>query len=89
MIVRWSRRALGDLVAIVVWIERDNVRAARALVKSIRTKTKRLADFPFMGRMGVYGDIRECIVHKNYIVSYRVRRDTVEIVQVWHIAQRR
>lgn len=89
MVVKWSRRALGDLVAIISWIERDNVRAAQALMKNIRTKTKRLADFPFMGRMGVYGDIRECVVHKSYIVSYRVRRDSIEIIQVWHMAQKR
>ena len=86
MTVRWLRRALKNLSAIVAWIERDNPLAARALVKSVYKKTKRLADFPFMGRSSEYGDIREFVVHKNYLVSYRVRRDAVEIIQVWHIA---
>ena len=89
MIVKWLKRALKDLSAIVVWIERDNPRAARAFVKDIRKKTKRLASFPFMGRAGAYEDIREFVVHKNYIISYRVRRNVVEIIQVWHIREKR
>lgn len=89
MTVKWLRRALKDLSAIVAWIERDNPRAAQVLMKSVRRKTKRLADFPFIGPPGAYGDIRELVVHKNYLISYRVRRNAVEIIQVWHIAQKR
>lgn len=89
MTVKWLKRALYDLSRIALWIERDNPRIARAFVKDIRKKTKRLADFPFMGRAGAYGDIREFVVHKNYLVSYRVRRNVVEVIQVWHIREKR
>ena len=49
----------------------------------------RLERFPLIGRTGVYADTRELVVHKNYIVTYRVRADEVQMLQVWHSAQQR
>lgn len=42
-----------------------------------------------MGRASERPDVRELVAHKNYLVSYRIRRDTIEILQVWHAAQKR
>ena len=89
MIVKWLLRALNDLAAITTYIERDNPDAARHLAQSIREQTKQLAAFPFMGRASEKPDVRELVVHKNYLVSYRIQRDTIEILQVWHAAQMR
>ena len=85
----WSRRALLDLRRIADHIAADNPRAAHALVNSIRTKVGKLVRFPLIGWPGVYGDTRELVVHKNYIVTYRIRADEVQMLQVWHSAQRR
>ena len=85
----WSRRALLDLRRIADRIAADNPHAAHALVESIRTKVGHLARSPLIGRAGVYGDTRELVVHKNYIVTCRVRADEVQMLQVWHAAQQR
>ena len=31
----------------------------------------------------------ELIVHKNYLVTYRLRADEVQVLQVWHVARER
>ena len=58
-------------------------------VSSIRAKVGRLERFPLIGRTGVYADTRELVVHKNCIVTYRVRADEIQLLQVWHSAQQR
>ena len=87
MKVRWSRRALADLARIADRIARDKPLAATEFVGAVAGKVERLALFPLLGRTGVYQDTRELVVHKNYLVTYRVRADEVQIVQVWHVAR--
>lgn len=82
MAVEWTASALRDLTRITHHIERDNPTAARALVQSIRAKTGRLANFPLMGRPSERSEVRELVVHKNYLVSYRIGRDGVLVLQV-------
>lgn len=89
MEVRWLRRALGDLTRIAATIASDNPSAAVTLTRAIQEKTKDLARFPFLGRASELPDIRELVVHEHYLVSYRVRRNAIEVLQVWHTAQAR
>ena len=89
MEVRWLRRALADLDAIAGYIARDNAEAAQSLVVQIRDMSERLAIYPYMGRASERADVRELLVHRHYLVSYRVRPGRVEILQVWHTAQDR
>ena len=42
-----------------------------------------------LGRIGSYQDTRELVLHKNYLITYRVRADEVQFLQIWHAAQRR
>ena len=44
---------------------------------------------PFMGRRTEFTDVRELVVHPNYLLSYRVSSDVVEVLQLWHAAQNR
>jgi len=37
-----------------------------------------------MGRAGIVPQTREFVVHKNYIVHYRVKDECVEILRVLH-----
>ena len=57
-------------------------------MRAVAGKVERLALFPLLGRTGVYQDTRELVVHKNYLVTYRVRADEVQVLQVWHFARR-
>ena len=89
MRLTWTRRALADLDRIGSRIALDKPAAAAGFVTTIADKVERLQEFPLLGRIGVYADTRELVVHKNYLVTYRVRADEVQVLQVWHVARAR
>jgi len=53
----------------------------------VHERVSRLQDFPLLGRSGAFEDTRELVVHKNYLVTYRLRAQDVEVLQVWHVAR--
>jgi toxin ParE1/3/4 len=85
--LRWSRRALADLQRIADHIATDKPRAAADFVAAVHDSVARLQDFPWLGRPGAYEDTRELVVHRNYLVTYRVRSDEIQVLQVWHVAR--
>lgn len=89
MKIVWTRRALADLARIADHIAQDKPLAAHGFVQELREKVGRLQTFPLLGRAGPYDDSRELIVHRNYLVTYRVRADEVQVLQVWHVARQR
>ena len=89
MIVCWTLRALADLRRIADHIALANPAAASSLVADTRRQVEQLHRFPLLGRIGVYQDTRELVVHRNYLVTYRVRADEVQVLQVWHVARNR
>lgn len=83
--------AREDLRAIVRYIARDNPVRARSFGQELRDKTRPLAHHPNLGRTarsGLPTSVRELIVHRNYIVIYRVLTEsrTVEILRIKHAA---
>lgn len=84
----WSRRALSDLSNIIDFISIDKPLAARKLARVIRAKTEALGTNPKLGRETVPG-VRELIVHRHYLITYRVKADRIEILQIWHTARKR
>jgi toxin ParE1/3/4 len=90
MKLRWTRRALADLRRLAECIEADGKpQAASAFVTELMDKVTRLEAFPLMGRNGKLEDTRELVVHRNYLVTYRLRADEVQLLQVWHVARER
>ena len=87
MKLRWTRRALADLNRIATRIAADKPTAASEFAGAVSSKVDRLREFPLLGRIGVYQDTRELVVHKNYLVTYRLRADEVQVLQVWHLAR--
>jgi toxin ParE1/3/4 len=85
--VRWRRLAAADLDAIVDYIARDNAIAAMALGDTVVRRVAELAEQPKLYRSGRVRGTREMVVHPNYIVVYRIKRDEIEIVRVLHAAQ--
>jgi addiction module RelE/StbE family toxin len=83
----WTRRALADLTRIGDRIAADKPSAAETVLAAVSQQVGRLREFPLLGRTGVYQDTRELVVHKNYLVTYRVRGDEVQVLQVWHVAR--
>ena len=90
MKLRWSQRALADLQRLADRMAADDKPlAAQAFVEAIADRVARLEEFPLLGRQGRLDDTRELLVHKNYLVSYRLRADEVQLLQVWHMARER
>lgn len=87
MDIRWTRTALANLDAIGDHIARDNPARALSFVGEIKAKTERLGKFPALGRPGRVPGTRELVVHDNYVVPYRVKDGSVQILRVQHVAR--
>lgn len=90
--IEWRPKAREDLRAIVAYIGKDNPTRARSFGEELRDKTQPLAQHPELGRNGRPGlpdYVRELVVHRNYIIFYRVLVEVriVEILSVKHAAQ--
>ena len=90
--IAWRSKALEDLRSIVRYIAQDSPARARTFGKKLREKVRPLAQHPLLGhegRPGLPADVRELVLHANYIAFYRVidTSRTVEILRVKHVAQ--
>lgn len=86
MKVRWLLRAVLDLECLQAHIAEDDPDVAYQVVESVLVSVLRLEEFPGSGRPGRVPDTRELIV-SSYIVAYRVKEDSVQILRVLHAAR--
>jgi len=87
--IRWVKVALADLDEIAEYITQSNPAAAKKVAKCIWEATHLLSEHPGMGRTGRVSGTRELVVVGTpYIVPYRVKGDTVEILRVIHAARK-
>ncbi|WP_160010588.1 type II toxin-antitoxin system RelE/ParE family toxin [Rhizobium sp. 18055] len=87
--IRYTRRALRSLRHIGEWIGRDNPTAARGVLVRLAAAIDLLCDQPDMGRPGRIKGTRElALADIPYIVAYRLNARHVEIIAVFHAAQR-
>lgn len=90
--IAWRPKASEDLRNIVRYIAQDSPTRARTFGKKLREKVQPLAQHPLLGhegRPGLPAEVRELVLHPNYIAFYRVLEAsrTVEILRVKHVAQ--
>ena len=89
MRVRWLRQALLNLDSEASYIAADDPQAARLVVRRVLEAVATLAEQPALGRPGRVAGTRELVVRRTrYIVPYRVRQETVEILRVFHASRR-
>ena len=89
MRVRWLRTALRKLDEEASYIAADDPAAARLVVARVLEAVAQLADQPALGRPGRVPSTRELVVARTrYLVPYRVKRDAVEILRVFHTSRR-
>ena len=89
MQVRWLRTALRNLEDEAAYIAADDRAAARLVVGRVLQAVEQLAEQPSLGRPGRVPGTRELVVAgTRYLVPYRVRRDTVEILRIFHTSRR-
>ena len=86
----WMPQALEDLQAVRDYIATDNPAAANRMVITIATLVRdMLTEFPGGGRQGRVEGTRELVVPQTpFIVPYRVKGGTIEVLGVHHAARR-
>lgn len=88
MIVRWSREAIEDLVALRSWIGDRNPAAAQRVAAAIERSADHLGEFPQLGHDGDLPATRELVVPGTpYFIVYRHGATAIEIVAVIHGAR--
>ena len=89
MRVRWLRIARANLNAEADYIAQESPAAAARLVLRLVQAVERLKTHPAMGRPGRVSGTRELVVPGTpYVIPYRVRGDSIEIIRVLHSARR-
>lgn len=88
MKLAWSLLALHDFESATDYIAKDNPHAARQVAERILDATRRLCEYPFIGRVGDDPEQREWLVSRTpYVLIYEIHDDTIYIVRVWHTSR--
>ena len=89
MKLRWTRLAITDLDSVFAYVAADNPTAANRLVERIERAVTILRQHPTPGRTGRRLGTRELIVAGTpFVIPYRVRRNTIEILALIHGARK-
>lgn len=83
----WGAEALDDLERIIGYIADRNPDAAERLQDVIERTAEQRPNYPYLYRPGGVAGTREAVVHPNYVVVYRVDRDTIDALAVVHARQ--
>lgn len=85
--IRYAQEALKDLSSIASYVSQKNPKACEALLNNMFDRIVQLSELPKLGRAGQVKNTRECVVHPNYIIVYRVQPFHIEILRIRHAAQ--
>lgn len=89
MRIRWTEPAAAALGRIQDYIANENPRAAFNVVQRIRIAVSQLEVHPKVGRAGRVRGIHELVIHDlPYVVPYRVKKDEVWILSVYHTSRK-
>lgn len=83
--LRWTERAVGDLLAIGEHIAADNPSAARSWVEKLRQRALKASKMPRTGRVVPEigrDDVRE-VFQRTYRIVYRVVDDGIVVLTVF------
>ena len=87
--VRWTTPALRQLEDIQDYIAQHDPSAAFNLAERIRRHiNEQLPEHPLSGRIGRIENTYELVITgSDYIIAYRVKHDSIEVLAVKHGAQ--
>jgi toxin ParE1/3/4 len=87
----WTPSAVADLAAVHACIAERNPAAADRIVRRILDSVETvLPQSPEMGRPGRVPGTRELVITGTpFIVPYRLRGETIQVLRVYHGARRR
>ena len=89
MQVKWLKWALRNLEQARNYVFQDNPTAAQELIIKIQNAANQLQNYPFMGKNGRVEGTRELIISNSpYILIYRVKEESVEVLRILHTSKR-
>ena len=89
MKIVWSRRVIRHLVRLREYIQKDSEQSAAMVADRILKAVALLASHPEIGRPGRIVGTRELVIPDTpYVVPYRVRRERLELIAVFHGRQK-
>lgn len=89
MQVKWLKWALRNLEQARNYVFQDNPTAAQELILKIQNAANQLQKYPFMGKNGRVEGTRELIISNSpYILIYRVKEESVEVLRILHTSKR-
>jgi toxin ParE1/3/4 len=87
--IEWTKAAKAHLLGLDAYLYEHGPAGADRVVDAIYEAVGRMQQFPFLGRPGRVAGTRELVITTTrYIVAYRIRKETVQILAVMHGAQR-
>jgi len=91
MDLKWTSKALSDLVRLHTFLAPANPQAAARLVRSLAAVPARLLDHPRMGEKLEEFEPREVrrILVDRYEIRYEVRESTLYVLRLWHTRENR
>jgi toxin ParE1/3/4 len=84
--VEWLQAALSNLEEQADFIAENNLEAAQKMLADVASAVSRLSHFPSLGRAGRVEGTRELVVPP-YVIPYRVNKNAVEILRIFHGTQ--
>ena len=89
MRIRWTEPAATALDRIQDYIANENPRAAFEVALRIRIAVSQLKEHPKIGRTGQIRGTYELVIHDlPYIVPYRIKKNEVQILSVYHSSRK-
>jgi toxin ParE1/3/4 len=90
MRIRWTPAAAADLEHINDYLTEHSPHLARSTVLELYEAIRSLKSTPHRGRLGREEGTRELLFGRlPYIAAYRVREQSIEVLHIYHTAQRR
>jgi len=87
--IRWTEPAAAALDRIQDYIANENPRAAFEVALRIRIAVSQLEEHPKIGRTGQVRGTYELVIYDlPYIVPYRIKKNEVQILSVYHSSRK-
>ena len=88
MHIRWTEPAADALNSIHDHIAKDNPRAAFKVAQRIGNAVSQLEEHPRIGRSGHVRGTYGLVIHDlPYIVPYRIKKQEIHILSVYHTSR--
>ena len=90
MRIRWTPAAATDLEHISRYLKERHPHYQHATMNKLYDAVRSLRDSPQRGRAGRVEGTRELLIQPlPYIAVYRVRKQSIEVLRIYHSAQNR